>query len=377
MKMSELILDKKLNNNSKNDLNSGQKLNIYKFLWKTIKVRKFFLFLLLIFMIAHDVFGVFLAQYFNKSMVNGASNNIPFHLCILYLIMYAFFQNVQYIDTSIMYKLIFNSITKIKNNLRNNIYSYVIKHSMDYFNNSFSGSLNKKINSIVEDSGKLVELIVDFSSTVILTIIAPILYSTFNIYIGLSFTLISIFYVLALVKLRKFSIEKVKKLTENKNKYFGLINDDFTNISNIKIFSHEKVEIRNVKKINNEILRSAYDFLKIRFVYSLINFVFCFIFIFAILATSAYILSQNKINIGDFMFIMIVASIFNFIIRNTSRKIAKFVDISGKLENNLNELMQPIEIANKKNASDLVVTGGRIVFRNVSFGYKKGGKNAR
>lgn len=327
--------------------NNQNKINIYKFLWKTIKTRKFTLILLLLFMIINDTVGIFVTQYFNKLLINGATNtNISFNLGIFYLIMYACFQSIPFITSSIIYKFTFNSITKIQNNLRNNIYSYVIQHSMNYFNNSFSGALSNKIISIVNDTGKITTSMLDFISIIIITIIVPILYSKINIYIGLSFIIISIFYVLSLTKLRILRKQRMMLITENRNKFFGLINDNFANIRNIKMFSREKKENKNVKILNIEFMRNAYSFLKVVLISSIVNFIFSFVFIFSILGISAYMLAQNKINIGDFMFI--ITSIFKFIINSFTKKTSKFAEMIGKLENNLNSIARPIEIQNKK-----------------------------
>ena len=78
-------------------LNNNQKdQNIYNFLWKTIKTRKFLLILLLLIMIIHDTAGVFLAQYFNRLLISGARNiNIPFYFVLV---------NMQYLFTFIFIK---------------------------------------------------------------------------------------------------------------------------------------------------------------------------------------------------------------------------------------------------------------------------------
>lgn len=74
---------------------------------------------------------------------------------------------------------------------------------MIYFNNSFSGALNSKINSAVDNVENILDHIAQFFSLTAILIITPLLYAEINIYIGLSFIAISILYLISLTKFRK------------------------------------------------------------------------------------------------------------------------------------------------------------------------------
>lgn len=345
--------------------------NIYSFIWQIIRIRWFTFSMLIVINVATEAANTFYTQYFNRSLINGASTgNMGLKLGIFYILMYAIFQNTNKLTSPIVNKLQFDSLSRIKNNLRNNLYGYTIQHSMNYFNNNFSGVLNNKIKSIVKNSGSLIELSIKFLSLALVIVLTPIIYAQINIYMGLAFIIISIFYLFLLIKMRKKHKEKVKVMTEAKNRYFGLINDDFTNITNIKGFANERNEIRNVKRINNQILRAAYEFLKMMVLANTIGLIFRFGFMFCITGIGGYMLALHKINIGDFMFITIIAAIMKWVLDELAKIIVDFVLMAGQIENDIKTIIRPPEITNKSQ-KQLSINNGKIVFKNVYFGYKR------
>ena len=242
---------------------------------------------------------------------------------------------------------------------------------MDYFNNSFAGSLNNKINVAVRSVGSILYNLKEIVCNIIILLCIPLFYAKINVYIGLAFFFGFIIYLFALINIRKKFVDNEKELSEMVSKYFGLINDDFLNISNIKIFSNQIFERRNVKRQNIEIMRKEYKLTKIQILFHSINFLCNFLLFFSTLGIAGYLLANSQILIADFTYIVIITSISRWLIIGGLKALTIVYSSIGDLQNALDTIYKPISIKNKNNSKKLISSEGKIVFKNVRFDYEK------
>ncbi|HSQ97765.1 MAG TPA: ABC transporter ATP-binding protein [Rickettsiales bacterium] len=349
-----------------------EKINLYKFIWNFAKLRKLDCFMWIFWEIANDMVGVFVAQYFNKKMISYFEiENPALKVGLFFAILYIFFNNITNLFKPLKIKTKFKFIDYIAKSVRNTLFSYTIQHSMDYFNNSFAGSLNSKINIAVRSVGEILDNTKKLLCSIAIFIFVPFFYAQINIYIGIAFCLSLFVYMFMLSKIQKKFIGNKKDKAESESKYFGLINDEFTNISNIKIFSNQLIERRNIKKQNLEILRKEYRLTKTQILFQSINFVCCFLLFFSTFGIAGYLLALREISIADFTYIVIITSISRFVIIGTIKALIKIFGSIGELQNALETIYKPIGIKNKEKAEKLVANEGKIVFKNVRFGYEK------
>ena len=267
-------------------------------------------------------------------------------------------------------KLKVSAISTIQYKIRNGLFDYITQHSMDYFNNSFSGALNNKIMSSVLNSGMIIYNICKIIGDGILILLTPILYAQINIYLGIFFGFVAVFYIYMTNDVKNDFMKKSDNLAEEKSKYFALINDDLTNIVNIKSFSRFFNEKIAIKKQNVNILRKEFDYKKTNRKFFVFRFIISFVLFTLILGVGGVLLYERKINMGDFLYLTIITTILNFIIKHLGDRISTIALEKGTLDNNLNTIFRPIEIRDKEDSKKLSVLNGKIVFKNVSFGYE-------
>lgn len=346
-------------------------VNVYKFIWDSTKGKRLFLFLFFLATMVDDVILLFLTQHIYKFVVNSiVGGKFELEAGIFYIFIFCCLLNFGVLGLLLKSTFKFRSVNFIQKNIRNKLFSYAIQHSMDYFNNSFSGALSGKIRSVVDSSRYIFTLTLAFLNLIILFLAVLFVYFHINCLLALFFSFITSLYIFVVFKFRKSLICVSTKNAESKSKYFGLINDDFANISNIKMFNMDRNEINRVKKQNFDILRNTSKVLRAHAYVDLSNSVFSFLFIMATMGFSVYLLVYNKIELGDFLFIWSVTEIFKRFLFDGVYALTQIFENLGNIKNGINTIMKPIQIRNKNNAIKISNIKGRIVFKNVNFGYR-------
>ncbi len=96
-----------------------------------------------------DIFEVLIAQYCNKQIINYLGiENLVLSFALFFVLLYCFFNNIHIIEKFIRMKFLDFKLAKIVNNLKERAFNYTIQHSMNYFNDSFSGDISSKISNI-------------------------------------------------------------------------------------------------------------------------------------------------------------------------------------------------------------------------------------
>ena len=350
------------------------KIKAINFIIESTKGKRFFLLLFFLCVFIGDLIALFFVQYLYKFIVNSiVENKFNLKIGIFYIFILAFLINFQTLELLLKAFFRFKSAIYIQKNVRNKLFDYTIQHSISYFN-SFSGALSNKIDTIVRNIREFFTLVLAVMNLILFFIATSTAYLKINWHLSLFFVILTFLYVIIVSKIRQKLIKASVDKAESRNKYFGLINDDFVNVSNIKAFNTEKIEINRVKRQNFEILRKSSRFLRFMSYVAFLNGLFVFLYVAIIMGFSIYLLVNKTINLGDFLFIWSITAIFGSFLRAGVFALTNIFETLGNIQNGIDTLLKPISITNKKDAKDIVITDGRIVFKNVKFGYERENK---
>ena len=166
-------------------------------------------------------------------------------------------------------------------------------------------------------------------------------------------------------------MERFKNSSEASNKSIGIINDCLINISNIKAFSHEKIESKNVKKQSLNIIRSAGNAVGINSFVMFLVYIMKNGYFFIMLSFSFYLFKQNKISLGEFMFMFQIFRILANFMRSGLDNFIKLSPEIAKFQNSLDKIFIEPNIKDKNQAKELEVSIGKIIFKDIKFSYYK------
>lgn len=252
------------------------------------------------------------------------------------------------------------------------MFSYLTGHSHEYFQNNFAGSLQNKISDLTDGSAEVIKKMEEGLGTLLMVSIAvatmtfthPIFGAILGIWV-LSFFAISWFFSATIQ-------QYARNFAKARSQHTGSLVDSITNTINTRLFAQKGYEITHIKKVVDNTVRKdramQWEMLKMKGVWdiTIVSMIVC------MLLSLIFMYSRGQVTIGDFSFIMMLAvSVFH----SVWWFLSEAVELSEKLEKckqALSILNTPHEIADQPDAPPLKVTNGEIVFRDVTFWYKKG-----
>ena len=344
--------------------------NIYefsKFFLKKYKLKLFFILLIAIF---SAIISAYFPSYVLKITVNSYENNtLTLHLGFFYVFLYIFSFSCNSLFDILKNKL--NLITNklIQKDITDKIFNSILHYDIKFFNDNYSGDLSSKFNNLIVNFDVFLSYIVYIITYTLFFFVVLITISFINFYMFLITIIWVVLFYFSLNKSLKNRKEKFEIVSKNSNMASGVINDCLVNIGNIKSFAKEKKEILNVKKQTLKIIKSQREtitpssssFVRIYFFQNIYSFV--------MLIFSFYLLKNNEINLANFMFLFQLISLSRGYIRSDLESIIHINEITARLKNSLNTLITEIKIKDKKDAEDLKVKEGKIVFKNILFSY--------
>lgn len=259
---------------------------------------------------------------------------------------------------------------RVMANIINECFEYLHQHSYDFFNNSFSGALVKRITRLAhafEDIADktywdLLPLIVKTGAILV------VMFSTHPFLGALLSGWLAVFivfnYLFSLYKL-KFDIARSKADT----KVTARLADTITNAVTIKLFTSLNFELAKFMEITHD------WFQKVRKAWDLGHFVeaiqaFLMILIeFLMMFFAIKFWQKGLLTIGDF--VLIQALLFDLFMRfwDLGRIIRDFYERFADAEEMIVILNTPHEVKDRPRAKKLNVVRGKIEFRNVNFSY--------
>lgn len=344
---------------------------IIPFIWFFVKKYKlsFFGYIITILLISEISF-FFLSPYLIKLLVDGLTNN-TLELKIAILLILAIGYGDLYFPILILMKYLnFNSLIRAIEDIRIKLFTYSLKQSTNFFNSNYSGNLTSKIGTVTSQLNSTIEILLMVLRNFVLLFILIFVMFSINKFFGI----ILIIWFLCFFKIIHYSVLKISEQSrlnqEIQDNINGFITDDFLNAKNIKVFSSLSREQMKLSKILKKKIKINFKISRYISFLNLFISIVNYTMIFTILVLSLKMLLNKELVLGSFFFIIeicrkigIFSQYFNIGASDAFKNIAIIKEGLKILDND-------IEIKNKKDAPDLKISNGKIIFKNIVFGYK-------
>lgn len=269
------------------------------------------------------------------------------------------------------YFVMMNMVPKMRQIIVDHIFSYTLRHSHTYYQNSFAGGLANKINDLLNHCPDILHLIIDeFLRHSLALIIAIYALWQVNIKFALALLIWVVFFI-------TFSLFWSRRLTsisdlrsEQSSTVTGKMVDAFSNILSIRLFARIKKERSILNQAMGEVAHSEIRLNRLYF-YLWMMYGYSFVVMQCI---SFYFLIQGRmegwVSVGDFALVLGINGHIIDCLWQIARDFSEFSKHLGKVIQGLRLIGAPLEITDKNNAKELKITNGIIKFDQVRFHYK-------
>lgn len=252
------------------------------------------------------------------------------------------------------------------------MFSYLNKHSDTYFQDQFGGSLQNKITDLTDGIPAIMTKIEQGIGTFMLTSIAVLTMTWVNPLFGMILAGWICFFLLITWLLFGKVKKKSMAFAQARTQYIGHIVDSIANMHNIRLFARRKYEVRRISKsIDHAIEKNTsmqWMTLRLRALWDITTVIMMIFLLLALLS----LYSEGKVTIGDFSFIMMLATSVFHIVWWYAESSMELAERAGKCSQALTILNTAHGVTDLPDAKPLQVKQGAISFEKVTFAYEKG-----
>lgn len=262
--------------------------------------------------------------------------------------------------------------SKVMSDLSNKTFSVIHKHSVNFFNNNFVGSLVKKANKFVNSYEGMLDLILfEFFPLITTFIASEIVLFRKSIFLALVIIFWLIIYSVINILFSFYKLKHDIKRTVKDSEITGILADTMTNQINVKLFNAYKRENIDFQNKNQELHKLRIFSWNLGNTAEGVQGALMITLEVGLFFVALKLWKQNIITIGDFVLIQAyVLNIFQRIWR-LGRMIRRFYEYSSDAKEMVEILDTPYEIQDSKNAKELNIIRGKIDFQNISFNYNQ------
>lgn len=269
--------------------------------------------------------------------------------------------------------LYLKSMPETKAYVISKFFSHVQHHSSNFFQKNLAGFITNKIS----EASRSFEMIFAALNEKIYKKLFGIFAAIFTLYsVNPVFASIFILWISVFLSISAIFVRKVNNLSTNwaRNRSFisGKIVDSITNINSVRMHHNYDYEDKNLETSLNDMIVSEkilnWFMLKLRYFQGLS----CSLMIFGMLFYLGDLKSRNIITLGDFALVITLCLSVADDIWDFTHELGDFFEEIGSFSQSL-DLLISHEITDEKNAPDLNINKGEIIFSNVTFNYNKKG----
>lgn len=338
----------------------------YKKRWK-------FLVLMLIFTIINQVLDIIVPVYYKK-IVDFLTIN-AFELAIKVLLLVFALKLTSFIFQRAYFFVVSYFETYGDKDIQQFCVTRMLEHSFSFFNDQFIGSLVRKINKF---SGAFFTLndIIFFELGNLFIGTGGICFVLYGRNPGLAYGVLIwlLFFILLNLLVLKGKMKIDIESNKEGNKATGYAADVFANYANVKLFNKTEEEIKNLENKNETIrllnLKSwRYGIL----FFAIQGFLFIILEIgINYLAIKLY--QDGALTIGDFVMIQAYVVMIMMNVWGLGRSIQRLYESMADATEMTAIIVKEAEVVDIKNAKNIKVDKGEIIFDKINFGYKENDK---
>ncbi len=352
--------------------NSKKTLKIY---WQSLSNYKVSVFAMLFAVTGAAVIDVIVPLYFKEffDVLSGSQpKDVIVKSLIAILIIIAGLNFLEWIFWRIATFTASYFYPKVMADLTNKCFAYLHKHSFAFFENTFVGSLTKRVKWFVNAFDDILDKVTwNFLPLTINIIVITVVLFQRNIWLGLGIIGWLVVFIIVNGFFTKYKLKYDIQRSEAETKESGLLADTITNQSNVKLFTGYKGELERFARVVEKVRRLRRFTWDLGNLFDAIQGFLMVILEVGILYLAIRLWQRNILTIGDF--VLIQAYLMKIFMRvwDFGRIIRQVYENLADAEEMTIILNTPYEVKDIRGAKDLKVTEGKIEFKGVDFCYRK------
>lgn len=364
--------EKRINPYPNNDPQPVAK-NLFTFLWQMTKGIRFYILLLIFFSAFVSAFETFLFAVVGK-VIDKLSIVTPLELwqkegdtlTILAIIIAGSTLFVA-LGTIIKHQVLAGNFPM---RLRWNLHRLVLNQSMRFFQDEFAGRVSAKVMQTALAVRDTIFLISDILVYVVIYFFTmSLVLSDFNIWLLIPFTSWLFCYMIAMIYFVPRLGNIAERQADARSLMTGRVTDAYTNIMTVKLFSHSGSEANYAKESMDGFLVTVNKQMRLVSSFEIVNHILNIGLFLSTFGLSLWLWSSSMIGVGA----IAAATALALRLSGTSHwvmwEMTSLFENIGVVKDGINTFSVNQEIKDKPNASELKVTKGNIVFKDVNFNY--------
>lgn len=364
--------EKRINPYPNNDPQPVAK-NLFAFLWQMTKGIRFYILLLIFFSAFVSAFETFLFAVVGK-VIDKLSIVTPLELwqkegytLIILAIIIAGSTLFVALGTIIKHQVLAGNFPM---RLRWNLHRLVLNQSMQFFQDEFAGRVSAKVMQTALAVRDTIFLISDILVYVVIYFFTmSLVLSDFNIWLLIPFTSWLFCYMIALIYFVPRLGNIAERQADARSLMTGRVTDAYTNIMTVKLFSHSGNEANYAKESMDGFLVTVNKQMRLVSSFEIVNHILNIGLFLSTFGLSLWLWSSSMIGVGA----IAAATALALRLSGTSHwvmwEMTSLFENIGVVKDGINTFSVNQEIKDKPNASELKVTKGNIVFKDVNFNY--------
>ena len=247
---------------------------------------------------------------------------------------------------------------------------HLLKQSVNFYQDDFAGRIATKVmqtslavrETVMKTMDVFVYVSVYFTSMVVLLAQAD-----WRLMIPMLIWLISY------ISIQVYFVPKLKSVASEqadaRSTMTGRIVDSYTNITTVKLFSHNQRETEYAEQGMTGFLKTVYRQMRLVTGFDIAVEITNYVLVFAISALSIYLWMDNAISIGSIAIAIALALRINGMSMWIMWEVGALFENMGTVVDGMKTLSKSVDIIDDKDAKPLKVEQGGIEFKNVHFHY--------
>ena len=349
-----------------------QTIQIY---WQHVKQYKLFLFLTIFGTVSTAIANTMGPLYIKQMLDIVAadnSNRIITHELLKALWIFALISFGQWLGWRLAITSVIQYESRVLNDLGNSCFQYLHKHSFNFFNDNFVGSLVKKVGRFVRAFEDINDrLIFDVLTLILNTSIVVVVLFLRNFLLGLVMLVWVIIFITVNLVVAKFKLKYDIERSAADTKTGAHLADSVTNNVNIKLFVGFEKEVQTHRDLNKDLLKKRLKTWNLNNIFEAIQGLLGIVLEVALFYIAIKLWNQGRLTVGDFVLIqsyivVILNRVWDFgnVVRRIYESLADAEEMTAILK-------MPHEVRDILKAKEIKVVDGKIEFIGVVFNYQK------